>query len=361
MEISRPSNDEIEVSVFGGGKGFGECILLHLKNDFWAVVDSFNITSNKEQIPVAQHYLQTLYPDSWQTKIKLVIISHWHDDHIRGVSTLIKNSQAIENVVISGALTYKNLRELIKAEHVDNRTDIISTNEIVETYTWGHKNKDKLCYSSEFLMLPFLNEKVKFQFLSPSTEIINTINQNLISEITELLVKNKIKKIVAPSQNIASSALLIHLKDEQPILLGADLESNYTKYPNSGWNRVVEILREKYEPSQSFLFKVSHHGSSNGHCDEIWSELLHEKPIAVLTPYLRGELANQLPKKEWVEKFSNKTSKAFITAKPNWSTSQKLKNNYGHVRTRKKGNEVKVDLLNGAVRLEELINKTATV
>jgi hypothetical protein len=70
---------------------------------------------------------------------------------------------------------------------------------------------------------------------------------------------------------------------EHRLLLGADLE--VTPYPETGWLAVFnsQVVRDKAE-----VFKVAHHGSQNGDHTNIWSQLLIDRPIAVVTPYRRG-------------------------------------------------------------------------
>jgi glyoxylase-like metal-dependent hydrolase (beta-lactamase superfamily II) len=78
-----PRSDEAEVSVFG--PGFGECLVVHLGNNDWIVVDSCTDAESKR--PVALEYLETIGVDA-ATHVSLVIATHWHDDHIGGFGKL---------------------------------------------------------------------------------------------------------------------------------------------------------------------------------------------------------------------------------------------------------------------------------
>ena len=46
--LSKPSNDEVEILLFGGG--VGECIVIHSGNNEWIIVDSFINTETQNPI-----------------------------------------------------------------------------------------------------------------------------------------------------------------------------------------------------------------------------------------------------------------------------------------------------------------------
>ena len=80
-----PKTDEIEVSIFG--PGFGESLVVHLGNNEWLIVDSCrDLGGGGENLPV--QYLESMGVDL-ATAVKLVVLTHWHDDHIRGVGEVL--------------------------------------------------------------------------------------------------------------------------------------------------------------------------------------------------------------------------------------------------------------------------------
>jgi len=93
----QPAPDEIEVCVFG--PNYGECVALHLGNGNWAVVDS----CLHEGEPVAIAYLRALGLNPAQS-IRVVIATHWHDDHYKGLSRIIADAPAA-HIWISSVLT----------------------------------------------------------------------------------------------------------------------------------------------------------------------------------------------------------------------------------------------------------------
>ena len=62
---------------------------MHIGGGRWIVVDSF-IDSRTKQ-PVALSYLSLLGVDA-AAAIRLFIVTHWHDDHMRGASRLLASA-----------------------------------------------------------------------------------------------------------------------------------------------------------------------------------------------------------------------------------------------------------------------------
>ena len=77
-----PADDEVEITLFG--PGFGEAIAVHLGEHNWLLVDSCIDPATKG--PATHAYLQAI---GVQPKhVKVIVASHWHDDHVRGISAL---------------------------------------------------------------------------------------------------------------------------------------------------------------------------------------------------------------------------------------------------------------------------------
>jgi glyoxylase-like metal-dependent hydrolase (beta-lactamase superfamily II) len=125
---TRPDLDEIELSLFG--PGFGESIVLHLGADFWVVIDSC-LTSGNE--PSALQYLRSINVDP-SDAIKLVIATHWHDDHMAGIGEVFRVSTNAK-FVCSAALRGAEFRQLIASSRrlmVDD-TGVAELASIMET------------------------------------------------------------------------------------------------------------------------------------------------------------------------------------------------------------------------------------
>lgn len=85
IQSTPPKSDEFELSLFG--PGIGECIVAHLGNNEWVIVDSCINSSSKD--PIAFEYLNNIGVNPLED-VKLIVISHWHSDHIKGASNLVK-------------------------------------------------------------------------------------------------------------------------------------------------------------------------------------------------------------------------------------------------------------------------------
>jgi hypothetical protein len=88
--------DEVEISLFG--PGFGECVVVHLGNNLWMVVDCCLELSSERPAPM--HYLEQLGQDVGQA-VGLVVATHWHDDHIEGITEVIEKSPGAKYAVTS--------------------------------------------------------------------------------------------------------------------------------------------------------------------------------------------------------------------------------------------------------------------
>ena len=92
------------------------------------------------------------------------------------------------------------------------------------------------------------------------------------------------------------------------IFLGGDLEEK-------GWKEVVD----RYADSMlnATAIKISHHGSPNGYCDQLWERFgAKEKPVAVLAPSNQ----HRLPKEAAVTHIKQHASAVYSTCKP-WNAS----------------------------------------
>ena len=82
-EEAGPGENEIELTLLG--PGYGESIVLHVGNNDWVVVDSCIGSDGK---PAAARYLRSIGVDPARA-VKLIVATHWHDDHIRGMAELV--------------------------------------------------------------------------------------------------------------------------------------------------------------------------------------------------------------------------------------------------------------------------------
>ncbi len=325
-ELNPPATDELEVSIFG--PGFGESILLHIGQGKWILVDSCIDPVSK--LPAPLKYLSDLNVEL-DNSVRLIVATHWHKDHIRGLSMLF-NACKSADFVMSGALNNDEFYKLISLYKKSAVTTDKPLKEFAQIINILQERKqqgarfgspklatmDKLLYRDR---LEFAADTVEVSIaaLSPSDE---TILQARLAFARLLPQEDESLKWIAPPSPNHSSVVLWAEVGNHKILLGADLER--TNNPTTGWSVILDNSAIISGQGQASLFKVSHHGSENGHHDRVWTDLLVPEPCAILTPYTRGK--KPLPSNEDIERITDLTSNAYATA-PTKQRQPRLKDN----------------------------------
>jgi beta-lactamase superfamily II metal-dependent hydrolase len=320
IELLPPAPDEIEVSVFG--PGYGEAIVVHIGDGLWVIVDSCQQRDVENPAPL--DYLLRLGFEP-QDAVKLIVATHWHDDHIRGMSKIV-NACPSAPFVCSAALNKQEFRKFAALSQqtigtsMPKGTDEIGSvfNRLVERNQKGQSRRQAVQYSVPKLAVAdklLLREElgtnrsveVTIYSLSPSdAEIRQAIA--LFSTLTRDAATPLVAPISQRKSNHASVVLWFKI-GKYHLLLGADLE--VTGDPNTGW---LAILQSPSIQAKAEFFKVPHHGSQNGDHDEIWSQLLVQDPIAVLTPYRLGR--HFLPTDSDITRLLTRTANVYVTAPP---------------------------------------------
>jgi beta-lactamase superfamily II metal-dependent hydrolase len=303
-----PDSDEMEVSIFGPGKG--EALAIHLGGGDWITVDSCR--NQRSKAHALLDYFETIGVDP-ATSVKLVVGTHAHDDHIAGIADLFRacksarlvTSQAFvseeffENIQIDEALGVQ-LRQRIREEYNalyeeiftrgprNGLIDLIPAQESM--ILWQRAATDDLPYA-------------EVRALSPSAQA--TLRARRV--IAEAVAKVGDKKAFQhPDPNEAAIALWVRVGDTHA-LLGADL----TIGPNAcGWKAVVASNNQANLASQ---FKVPHHGSPTADHEPVWSEMLTQDVVSVIAPF-RGSGTSR-PSPSDLERISSRSSAVYVTAK----------------------------------------------
>ena len=348
-QLSAPQQNELELSIFG--PGYGEAILLHIGTGKWLLVDSCFDPISKQ--PASLKYLHDLNIDVKQA-VELIVVTHWHDDHVRGLSEIFKQCESAR-FVISSALRDEEFLALASTPSSLKSSGLKEFHKVLQLLEARKlsgirlnspklASVDRLIYRNRIDKAPEPFE-VKIFALSPSDE---SILQARLA-FTQLLAEEKRinGRVPSLSPNHTSVVLWVEV-DHHKILLGADLEN--TSNPKTGWTAIID--ESVVASGKADLYKVSHHGSENGHNDKIWSNLLSESPYAVVSPFVRGK--KPLPSDEDIERLSRLTPHAYATSPTvakkfkfrdrivkehvNRATRsiQSIHQGWGHVRFRKK-------------------------
>lgn len=306
MEKSKPPlDDQLELSVFGAG--VGESIVVHLGNKKWIVVDS---CCNEAGEPIAIEYLQEMGV-AVERDVKLVVVTHWHDDHVRGIADVVDAATSAE-VVCSGALLCKEFFSLIRVangvklvEHTSGVSEFEKLLEVLKDRRTGQKRIGPHHWASAHQLL--LNEgagQLQVMALSPSAATVTAATQRIGSLFPTKGPKRRIPS-VEPND---LSVVLVIISGNMQFLLGGDLEN--TGDPRRGWNA---IIASKIRPiSKSAVYKIAHHGSLDAHNDDIWTALLDRDPLAVVTPF--SALAVPLPTGPDIDRIKALTPQAYCSA-----------------------------------------------
>lgn len=299
INLQPPAASEIEISLFGPGTG--ECIVAHLGNNEWMIVDSCSAYGTRQ--PIALSYLKELgisFDD-----VKCVVITHFHDDHIRGMASVIDSCVNAE-IYISGALTTnESIAFLLAHAEEDILADRLkpSTFEIAKILKACGERHVRLVVENTAL---YRRNGVEVNALSPSSVAVAESRLSFEKGFVEAGVGfRKLANKLHP--NLCAIALHV-CNGTDTILLGSDLE--VSSDPGLGWEAV---LRNMNKPStMAALFKVPHHGSKTGHSNGVISKMLKSMPVSILTTFD----SSSLPREEDIERICKYSSRLYHTTLP---------------------------------------------
>jgi beta-lactamase superfamily II metal-dependent hydrolase len=322
-QFDPPSAEEIEVSLFG--PGYGEAIVVHLGDQQWLVVDS--CLEPVSGIPAALHYLHGLNVEV-ATAVKLVVATHWHDDHIRGISAILREC-ASARFVLSSALSTREFLRLVSLYRgpitVQTSSGLEEFGDVFDVLRDRQNSKATMppavrAIADRRLYDAVLNIKPRplaasVHALSPSDATV-TLAEVAFADLWPQEGAPR-KALPSPTSNQASVALWCQV-EHHGFLLGADLERS--SRTDTGWSAILD--ESTVARGKAAAYKVAHHGAASGHDDRVWTNLLVSQPHAVLTPYSRGN--NTLPTPSDADRIINLTPHAYITAPPrqrreNWT------------------------------------------
>lgn len=309
-----PALDEVEVTVIG--PGFGECIVVHTGNGRWLIVDSCRDPATKQ--PVALLYLRALGIDP-TVSVDWIVATHWHADHVGGIHELVT---ACSNAQFFCA-SVLNEREFLRyaaqsravagakkgGEFLDTLRTLKLRNHQVKWTQGGRGLATRSSFNG--------NHSFRMDSLSPSDREYQLFLDQIIPKIA---VKGTPHR-AATARDPNRAAIVLSLQwGRDAVLLGADLVTDPDS--NLGWLAAVSEA-STLAVGRASLVKIPHHGSAGAHCPKMWTDLLTDLPVSVITPFRCGGSGRPPPKSSDLARISKLSSRTVLTAPSNSGRGRK--------------------------------------
>jgi len=271
LSILPPKSDEIELTILG--RGYGESVVLHVGDNNWIVVDSFK---TKNKAVAALDYLNMMGLGS--AYIVAIVASHWHDDHIGGISDLYGASTQA-SFALSSALKRDEFLAFVGSNPFQSFGKVTSgVNELLQVRDIARETNRKallLAGPAQYIFRrdssrTSFNQNVYALSLSPSSADV----QAFLTSLKPEAIRDTLR--FTSERNDASVVMWVQVGNVA-MLLGGDLEQ--TRSDRGGWTAIVQ---SETRPSGTVaeVFKIPHHGSKTGHSDEVWDEMVGPNAIA---------------------------------------------------------------------------------
>lgn len=315
----KPNVNELEITLLGAGCEAGESIVVHLANGKWIIIDSCK--SGGEVLPL--YYLRKKEVDL-ERDVIYVICTHWHLDHIDGLSEVIgecKNAilaipSFFNQKKVFRALfaNYKNNRSLIVKEMVESLAVIKERNGVLRQPIY-------LGPRDEVADVTIDGVKIEVRSFGPSDHA-KELYDKMLAESTLLNVS-----VSDLEPNMCSSVLDITTDNHLlSVLLGADLECNRKEKRNLdcksecdanlqlGWCNVVKCSKKYRERSKYHYIKASHHSSITGYCPELMDTKVDKESTVITTTAFENNAGVRLPEQLMLRKYRSICDNYYITA-----------------------------------------------
>jgi hypothetical protein len=311
---AHPAENEVEVSIFGPGKG--EAVVIHLGSGQWITIDSCrDQTSNQNAV---LSYFETIGVDT-ASDVLLVVGTHAHDDHVAGISSIYsaaQNAQFVTSRAITSTEFYasvvadedieQQLRQTVRAEYRSVFAEVKRRGKFADgrhpaIHAWEQRELWSRPADSS-------TPSVKVISLSPSEVAIDR-SLDLLRRGSARADERR--RLASGDPNEFAIAIWVEIGDIS-ILLGGDL----IRGPEDcGWKAVVQSHSPRVKAS---VHKVPHHGSVTAHHSAVWSELLDDQVISLLAPFRAGRTV--LPNADDIKRIKSLSSAAFTAARPSVPT-----------------------------------------
>ena len=287
-----PAENELEITFFG--PGYGESIALHVGDGAWVLVDSCIDLAGE---PRALRYLTDLGVDPARD-VRLIVATHWHDDHIRGMTKLVSSCNNAEFCCASVLCKQEFLAVVGKCGPNRISSPGSGVRELRGVFERHKETKTKPIFAIADRRI-YAQGACEVWSLSPNDkEFVSFLRQ-----VGSLIPGQGQPRASIPSITPNKVAVVLWIRIEDAVLLlGADMEK-------PGW---ADILGSTARPTdRASVFKIPHHGSANADEPGVWRDMLKADPCAVLAPWRRGR--GNLPRSSDVQRILSCTANAYAT------------------------------------------------
>jgi len=273
-------------------------------------VDSCIDSTTGSSVPLS--YLTAIGVDPARA-VELVVASHWHDDHVRGLSEVVKVCRNAA-FVCANVLTQQEFYRYVERYAAGNLAVIgTGVGEFQRVHqiladSVGSRPKSKWAGPDRRLLsIPGNPSRIGCDVwsLSPSDAEYRRFLDLLAREKAQ--EREPKRRAVAHRPNDASVVLALDWGPASA-LLGSDLETFHGE--DRGWGAIVSSTGRP-QGKGTFL-KVPHHGGLSAHHEGMWSQMLVDQPISVLTPFSRG---TTLPSPDDKSRILGYSPNAYTTAR----------------------------------------------
>jgi len=281
------ADGHLYLEVIGGGAK-GETTILRLPSGHWGVVDCYS----NDLSSITKHPIVSRLKELNVTQLEFVALTHPHDDHYRGMSSLLREFPPKRFWQFAGTTPHflEFLLQYIPAEANAQipLTDKSSTEDLLSTFSWlsarcKAKSIQRTIVSgtsnliSTLVSVNGIDVPLTVKSFAPDGTIVGNYETKLTKCFDSDRVIDRLTEVPL-DHNVLSIGLVIEF-GESRVILGADVVK-------ATWKRVLAGDELNSQSLSATAVKVSHHGSTTGYCQNLWSRFAENgKPTAVITPY----------------------------------------------------------------------------
>jgi beta-lactamase superfamily II metal-dependent hydrolase len=306
---SNTEKASLEIHVLGGGQG--ESIVIRMPDGRWGVVDCFTTSPATIDYNPTALFLRA----RGVTQLHFVCLTHPHQDHFMGMVELMAEFRprefwrfgSLSHEHVNNLVHYYEAKAIVKGRNEFSRTaeELLAlfgaSLQGVESHTMNVEHAT----ARATLYPPAAEEPTEYHIecLSPTGNQITLYEAAIVRCVTPA---GKLGEKLTKTHHNNISVVLKISYGTTIVFLGGDLET-------AGWTEVVGRYAEHM--LNATAIKVSHHGSPNGYCPNLWARFAAKtKPVAIVAPSNQ----HRLPKPDAVTHIKDHASALFSTCKP-WS------------------------------------------